>query len=85
MRFHWKKVDLFSIFRELFEYKNSRLKILCENSSPRNGSVLVGLSLVLYKMVPVYMHICHGYLQDTYSYICTIIVNMYESCSLEVE
>ena len=41
----------------------------------RNGSVLVRISLVPYKYVPVYMCICYVYVLDTYPYICTIIKN----------
>ena len=51
----------------------------------RKGSVLVLISLVPYKYVTIYMYICYGYVLDTYPYICTIIINTYDSNSLEFD
>ena len=48
-----------------------------------NGSVLVRISLVLYKYIPIYMYICYGYALDTYPYICSLVKNAFNSNSLE--
>ena len=49
----------------------------------RNGSVLVRISLIPYKYVPIYMYICYGYVLDTYPHKCTIVENVFYSNSLE--
>ena len=36
-------------------------------------SVLVRISFVPYKYIPIYMYICYGYVLDRYPYTCTII------------
>ena len=49
----------------------------------RNGSVLVRISLLPYKYVPIYLYICYGYVLDAYPHKCTIVENVFYSNSLE--